>query len=177
MVGVAQVSVLGQISQVPQREFGLVLGTDLLRFNGLTNLHFLNRTANAAEIYLAGKASRLLISGNKNDRGFNEVAGMETELRAKGVPPEVLVLDFEGNTTWESARRAKDVYHLQKIIIITDAFHAPRSIFLCRHFGIDAVAYCPDKEPFGFWFMRYHVREWLARVKAFCEVVVDRRQR
>ena len=173
IVGATKTSVFEQISQVPQMEFGLVMGTDLLRFNGSTNLHFLNRTESAAKTYLSGKVSRLLISGNKNNKGFNEVAGMEAEILAKGVPKGVLILDFDGNTTWESARRAKEVYHLQKIIIITDVFHAPRAIFLCRHFGIDAVAFCQDKESFGFWFIRYHAREWLARVKAFGQVLVD----
>lgn len=176
MVESTKASVFDQISQVPQREIGLVMGTDLLRFNGSTNLHFFNRTDGAAKIYLSGKASRLLVSGNKSNKGFNEVAGMDAELLAKGVPQDALVLDFEGNTTWESVRRAKEVYHLQKIIIITDAFHAPRTIFLCRHFGIDAVAFCQDKESFGFWFIRYHAREWLARVKAFGEVLVDGRR-
>lgn len=129
-----------QITKLPKREYGLVLGTDRLRFNGSTNLHFLNRIEIAARVFEAGKATRLLISGNKNNRGFNEVMEMEKEISKKGVPESVIELDFEGTTTLESARRAREHYHLQQLVLVTDDFHAPRAIFLCRHFGIDAIA-------------------------------------
>ena len=175
IVGSTKARIFNQVSNLPQREFGLVMGTDMLRFNGSTNLHFLNRTEGAAQIYLSGKASRLLISGNKDNKGFNEVTGMEEKILSKGIPKGVLVLDFDGNTTWESVRRAKEIYHLNKVIIITDAFHAPRAIFLCQHFGIDAIAFCYGKESFGFWSMRYDVREWFARVKSVFQVLMDRK--
>jgi SanA protein len=81
-------------------------------------------------------------------------------------------IGFDGNSTWESVQRIKEIYHLKKITIITDAFHAPRSIFLCRHFGIDVVAFCYGKESFGFWSLRYDLREWLARVKAFFVAII-----
>jgi SanA protein len=165
--------IFNEVSAVPERETGLVMGTDLLRFNGSTNLHFLYRTEGAAKCYLAGKVSHLLISGNRNNHGFNEVLGMEGEILLKDVPKNVLILDFEGNSTWQSVRRAKQIYQLQKVTIITDAFHAPRAIFLCRHFGIDAVAFCYGEESFGFWSARYYVREWFARVKAFAQVLID----
>jgi vancomycin permeability regulator SanA len=65
IVGSTKARIFNQVSNLPQREFGLVMGTDMLRFNGSTNLHFLNRTEGAAQIYTSGKASHLLISGNK----------------------------------------------------------------------------------------------------------------
>ena len=48
--------VFKQISDLPQTDFGLVMGTDLMRFDGSTNIHFLNRTEGAAEIFLSGTA-------------------------------------------------------------------------------------------------------------------------
>jgi len=175
IVGDTKTSIFNEIANLPQREFGLVMGTDMLRFNGSTNLHFLNRTEGAAKIFLSGKVSRLLISGNRNNGGFNEVSGIENEISAKGVPQNAMILDFGGNSTWESVRHAKETYYLHKVIIVTDAFHAPRSIFLCRHFGIDAVAFCYGEESFGFWSLRYHSREWFARVKAAFQVMIDKK--
>jgi SanA protein len=162
-----------EIKNLPKHEFGLVMGTDLLRFNGSTNLHFLNRTEGAAQVYMSGKVAHLLISGNKNNKGFDEVTGMEEMILSKGIPKAVLILDFDGNTTWESAKRARQIYHLQTVTIITDTFHAPRAIYLCRHFGIDADAFCYGDESIGFWSLRYHAREWFARVKAVLQVLID----
>ena len=166
--------VFHQVSDVPAQETLLVLGTDLLRFNGSTNVHFFNRVEGAADLFFSGKAKRLVISGNRDNKGFNEVDGMEKELLAKGIPKDAFILDYDGNSTWKSLQKAENVYHLQNIIIVTDSFHAPRAIYLAHHFGINAVVFCHDQESFGFWYMRYHAREWLARVKAFFEVMTDR---
>jgi SanA protein len=143
-----------------------VLGTEPLRPDGSTNLHFIKRTDLAAKVYSSGKVTYLLISGNKNNRGFNEVLEMKKRILSKDVPETALELDFNGIRTWDSVRRAKEIYHVQKIVVITDAFHAPRAIFICRHFGIDAVAICPDRDPFGLWFVRYNVKEYFARLVA-----------
>ncbi|MGD1088708.1 MAG: ElyC/SanA/YdcF family protein [Verrucomicrobiota bacterium] len=162
-----------RISNLPRYEFGLVMGTEPLRPDGSTNFHFFSRTDAAAEVYLSGKANRLLISGNKNNRGFDEVSEIKNQLLKKGVPESAMILDFDGKTTWESARRAAEVYHLQKVIIVTDTFHAPRSIYLCQHFGVDSVAFCAREEHIDFWSIRSQIREWLARVKAVFQVLID----
>jgi SanA protein len=163
-----------QITKLPKREYGLVLGTDRLRFNGSTNLHFLNRIEIAAKVFEMGKATHLLISGNTNNHGFNEVLEMKKIILTKGVPESAIELDFAGTTTLESARRARNIFDLQQLVIITDDFHASRAIFLCRHFGIDAIAICPDRDPFGFWSLKYSVREYFARLKAFFDVLIEK---
>jgi SanA protein len=163
--------IFNQIKNLPQQDFELVLGTEPVRPDGSTNLHFLNRTAAAAKVFSAGKVKFVLISGSKNNRGFNEVLEMRKKILADGVPESALKLDFDGNRTWESIRRAKESYHLQEAIIITDAFHAPRAILLCKHFGIKAVAYCPGREPFGYWFVRCQVKEYFARLKAVFDIL------
>jgi hypothetical protein len=100
---------------------------------------------------------------SRNGQGFTEVKWCD----------EPSFLQSEGNNTWEAVRRAKEVHRLQTVVVVTDAFHAPRSTYLCHHFGIEATAYCSGNESFGFWFLRYHGREWLARVKAFFQVLID----
>jgi SanA protein len=161
------------LKDLPSRQFELVLGTEPVRPDGSVNLHFSNRTDAAARVYLAGKSKEILISGNKNNRGFNEVLEMKNRILAKNVPASALVLDFDGTKTFDSIRHAREVYHLGKLIVITSVLHAPRALYFCRHFEIDAVAYCPDKDPFGVWSVRYQVREYFARLKAVWDVLTD----
>jgi SanA protein len=163
--------VFDKIANLPQREIELVLGTEPVRPDGSVNQHFLNRTDAAAKVFLAGKATNILISGNRNNRGFNEVLEIQDRILAKGVPQSAIKLDFDGNRTFESIRRAREIYHLKQVILITDAFHAPRSIFLCKHFGIDAIAYCPGRDTFGYWSVRYSVKEYFARLKAIFDII------
>lgn len=170
VIGTTKGRIFSHLNAVPQREVGVVMGTDFLRSGGSTNLHFLSRTALAADLYLSHKVSRLLISGNKNNRGYNEVLGIQSVLMQKGVPGSAMVLDFEGNRTWDTVRRARDIYHLRTITVVTDGFHAPRSVFLCQHYGLDALAYCGGPEPFDYWQMRTYAREYLACMKAALDV-------
>jgi len=158
------------LQDLPPCHFELVLGTEPVRPDGSINLHFLNRTDAATKVYLAGKAEKILISGNSNNRGFNEVFEMKNRMLAKNIPESALVLDDNGSRTYESVRHAKEIYHIQKVILITNAFHAPRALYICKHFGIDAVAYCPEKTTFGIWPVRYQVREYFARLKAVFDV-------
>lgn len=163
-----------RIQDIPAWPVALVLGTEPVRPDGSANPHFVNRTDAAAALFLAGKAKKVLISGSKNNRGFNEVLEMKKRILASQVPAAALVLDFDGRRTFESIRRAKNIYHLQKIILVTNAFHAPRALFYCRHFGMDAVAFCPGKEPTDWWYVHYQIREYFARLKAVEDVLADR---
>jgi SanA protein len=164
-------SIFARIEQLPGGRVGLLLGTDFLRRDGSTNLHFLNRVDSAAKVYASGKVKTLIISGSKNNKGFNEVLGMQKALESRGVPKETMILDFEGNRTLESVRHASQDFHLQKVLIITDDFHASRSIFLCRHFGIDAAAFSSGKEPLDHWYFQHRLREYFARVKAVIDTI------
>jgi SanA protein len=51
--------IFSQISDVPDEDTALVMGTDMLRFNGSTNLHFFLRSEGAALLYQSGKAKKI----------------------------------------------------------------------------------------------------------------------
>jgi SanA protein len=167
----AKSSIFVRIEQLPDGRVGLLLGTDFLRRDGSTNLHFLNRINSAAKVCASGKIKVLIISGSKNNKGFNEVLGMQKALESRGVPKETMILDFEGNRTLESVRHASQDFHLQKVLIITDDFHAPRAIFLCRRFGVDALAFSPGEEPLDHWYFQHRLRKYFARVKAVIDTI------
>ena len=171
MVASASKRTVRELSLLPAREYALVLGTEPVRPDGSTNLHFIHRTDHAALVYHSGKVAVLLISGNQNNRGFNEVLEMKKAVMARQVPMAALKLDFWGTRTIDSIRRAKQTYQLEQLIIITSDFHAARALFLCRHFGLDAVAFCPDHEPAGLWSVRYQIREYFARVRAVYDLL------
>ena len=56
-------------------------------------------------------------------------------------------------------------------VVATQTFHLPRSLFIARAAGIDAVGYRADNVHL---LARNEVRESLARVKAVWDVVVHR---
>lgn len=157
---------------LPQNDVALVLGTGkLLRGSGRINPHFRKRIEAAAELYHAGKVKHLLLSGDNHIAGYDEPTDMAEALLALDVPPSAMTLDYAGFRTLDSVVRAKKVFGQSQVTIVTDDFHAARSVFLARHEGLDAVAYCSAKVSTRFS-ARSRVREVGARVKAALDVYV-----
>jgi SanA protein len=96
---------------------------------------------------------------------------MKEELLKLGVPETAMTLDYAGFRTLDSVVRAKAVFGQTRLTVITDDFHVYRALFLCRSFGIEAVAFCSDEVPLEYS-GKARTREWLARVKAWLDVYV-----
>ena len=61
---------------------------------------------------------------------------MREYLESQGVPRENIVEDFAGRRTLDSCYRAKNVFKAKSLTIVTQAFHIPRSIYLCQSQGL-----------------------------------------
>jgi len=158
-------------STLQSRDVGLVLGTVHLLRSGSVNPHFQTRIEAAAELYRAGKVRHLLLSGDNHRKGYDEPTDMKEALLAQGVPESAMTLDYAGFRTLDSVVRARKVFGQTKLTLITDDFHAPRAVFLSRHFGIDAVAFSAEPVSLN-RSMRSRVRELAARVKAVLDVYI-----
>ncbi len=134
----------------------LVLGTRRTTPDGRwSNPHFAHRIEAAAALYRAGKVKRLLVSGDNHVRGYDEPSDMRDALVAAGVPAQAIALDYAGFRTLDSVVRAKEVFGQTSLVVVSEQFHNYRAVFICRHFGIDAVAY--SAEP-----VSLHVSAWPA---------------
>ena len=63
---------------------------------------------------------------------------MRAGLIARGVPASAIYRDFAGVRTRDSMLRAKSVFGQQRLIVVSQGFHAARAIFLARREGIEA---------------------------------------
>lgn len=162
------------LSTVPLRSVGLVLGARRTTADGRwSNPHFAHRIEAAAALYRAGKVKGLLVSGDNHVRGYDEPSDMRDGLVAAGVPAEAIVLDYAGFHTLDSVVRANEVFGQTRLMIVSERFHNYRALFICRHYGIDAVAF--NAEPVSLRVSRWPaMREWLARVKVVLELYVLR---
>jgi vancomycin permeability regulator SanA len=49
-----------------------------------------------------------------------------------------VVSDFAGRRTYDSLKRARAVFGIDRLIIVTSDFHLARALFLARRLGLDA---------------------------------------
>lgn len=157
--------------RIPATDVAVVLGTSPYTHTGRPNLLFENRINAAAQLYHAGKARFLLVSGANPSKAYNEPQKMYQALRRLGVPDSAITLDFAGFRTLDSIVRARAVFGVSRTTLITQRYHEYRALFIARHTGLAARGYTwPDedrRQP-----LRTEAREYFARVKAVLDLFV-----
>jgi SanA protein len=125
-------------ARLPTVDVALVLGAAPIGPEGGPNRYFEYRLDAAAALYRAGKVKYLLVSGDRSRPAYDEPSAMRAGLIARGVPANAIYRDFAGVRTYDSMLRAKSVFGQQRLIVVSQGFHAARAIFLARGEGIEA---------------------------------------
>ena len=86
-----------------------------------------------------GTVDRLLLSGDAQAPEYDEPAAMRAHLLAAGAADDRLVLDPWGLDTYDSCVRARDVYGVDRVVVVTQTYHLPRAVGTARLVGLDAV--------------------------------------
>ncbi|MFC3995220.1 vancomycin high temperature exclusion protein [Nocardiopsis sediminis] len=122
---------------VPVRPVAIVLGAAVWESGPCPMLA--RRLDLAARLYTAGRVRAVLVSGDNRAVSRHETDAMTAYLVAHGVPEEDVVADPHGYRTWDTCVRARDTYGVDGATVVTQAFHLPRAVALCRAAGVDAV--------------------------------------
>jgi len=157
------------VSLIPFRKTGIVLGCSRKLADGRNNLFFAYRVAAAATLYKANKISFLIVSGDNHVVGYDEATDMKNALIKAGIPAEKIYCDFAGFRTLDSIVRAKAIFDQTELTVISQAFHNQRAIYIARHAGIDAIGF-NAKEVSAYHSSSTKFREQFARVKTVLDV-------
>lgn len=153
----------------PSAPIAIVYGAGLRRDGGASGV-LRRRVEAGVELYMTGKVDMLLMSGDSP-----EPFVMQTYAVQLGVPQEDILLDEGGLRTYDTCYRAKEIYGLENVILVTQDFHLPRALFLCAALGLDAQGVYAYEGHYWrgattFW----QIRETLATVIAFSDVFFTR---
>ncbi|MEV0970486.1 SanA/YdcF family protein [Microtetraspora glauca] len=160
------------MASVPSMPVALVLGAGLTAGARPTPM-LRTRLDIGVRLYRAGKVRALLVSGDNSRVGYDEPTAMRDYLTAHGVPAEKVVLDYAGFDTWASCVRAKKIFGASRAIVVTQDFHLPRAVTLCRTAGLDSFGVGDDSSkdwPVDTYV--YATREFFASAKALLEAKV-----
>lgn len=156
--------------EAPPADAALILGAAVLKNGGLSPV-LRDRVDQAIELYRMGKVKKIIASGNNESLEYNEVQPIRNYLVKADIPPEDIFLDHAGFDTYSSIYRARDVFVVQSLAIVTQSFHLPRAVFIARELGIDAIGVSADR---GRYKLVNYFREMLADVKAAANLVFKR---
>lgn len=130
-----------------------------------------DRLKMSMELYQLGASDTLLMTGDHGREDYDEVDAMKSYAVAAGVASSRVFMDHAGFSTYESLYRAKEIFQVRKIIIVSQEYHLHRAIYIARQLGLDAYGVAADYRSYSGQTYR-DIREVLARVKDMATCVL-----
>ena len=121
----------------------IVLGCQV-RDDGTLSHMLRDRLMRGLEVYNAGAAPKLLMSGDHGRKDYDEVGAMKQYAIDNGVPSENVFMDHAGFSTYETVYRAKEIFEADKVIIITQEYHLYRALYIAEQLGLEAYGVSAD---------------------------------
>ena len=164
--------IYSNIKEIPKNSVALLLGTSKYVKRGKINYFYKYRIDATVELFNAGKIDAILVSGDNATKYYNEPKRMRIDLIKRGIPKNKIYLDFAGFRTLDSIMRAKEIFDIKKVTIVTQKFHLERAIFIANANGIDAIGYEAKSIPNTKATLKMQIREFFARMKAFLDIYI-----
>lgn len=148
----------------------LVLGASVLA-DGTPSSILQDRLDVGIELYKAGVAPRLIMSGDNGTESYNEVLAMKNYAISQGVASDAIFCDHAGFSTYESMYRAKHVFGIERLVVVTQTYHLYRALYTANEIGIETVGVSSDLHTYQKQ-SQFDLREVPARTKDFFQVLV-----
>ena len=148
----------------------MVLGCGV-RPDGTPSGMLSDRLDQGIRLYDEHVSDKLLMSGDHGKVNYDEVNLMKQFAIDRAVPSENIFMDHAGFSTYESMYRARDIFQVKKIVIVTQRYHMYRALYGAQSRGMEAYGVASDPRTYGGQRMR-DVRELLARPKDLIYTIV-----
>ena len=129
----------------------------------------------AADLYTSGRVEAILVSGDNRRAGYDEPTVMHRYLLSQGIPDQAVAVDYAGFDTYDTCVRARRVFGIERALLVTQDFHEPRAVAICRSVGVDVDGVGDSRarsDRIG-WTVSW-MRERPAAIKAVIDVVARR---
>lgn len=157
------------INTLPAKQTGLILGAKVYNNGNMSDI-LLDRAQTTIELYQKKKIGKILISGDHGKENYDEVNTIKEYLLSQNIPAEDIFLDHAGFDTYDSIYRAKKIFQVNSLIIVTQEFHLPRALYISRKLNLEAIGIIADKHIY-LRATKNEIREILARFKAFLNII------
>lgn len=159
---------------IPYNEVGMVLGTNPKTKYGKNNPYFYYRVDAVEKLYKAKKIKFVLISGDNKTKDYSEPDVMRNILIQRGIPGDLIYIDYAGFRTLDSVVRAKNIFGQKKMTVISQKFHNERSIVLGDWQEMELVGFNAKDVNVKRSKFKIMIREGFARVKLYLDMLVGK---
>lgn len=130
-----------------------------------------DRLDKGIELYKSGVAPKIIMSGDHGRKEYDEVNLMKNYAIEEGVPSEDIFMDHAGFSTYDSMYRAKNVFQVKKMVVVSQQFHLYRALYISNALDVEAYGVMAEPTKYSGQFYR-ELREILARDKDFVKSIL-----
>ncbi|MGA8115304.1 MAG: ElyC/SanA/YdcF family protein [Actinocatenispora sp.] len=159
-------------NDVPAAPVAVVFGAQVYR-DGRPSAFLVARLALARRLYTAGTVKAILVTGDHGHYDYDEPDTMRRWLTAHGVPARQVVTDHAGFDTYQSCARAVRIFGVRHAILVSQDFHVPRAVALCRAVGMRADGVGDTSQRRRPIYRKNWARDQAADVKAAYDMTVQ----
>ncbi len=164
--GVPVYHTIGEVPEAPVAiVFGAGIGSPVLR----------DRVQTAVDLYKSGKVRKILMTGDNSHSDYNEPNAMRSLAIASGVSNADIACDCAGFRTYDSLYRARNIFDVTQAVLVTQAFHQPRAIYIAKHLGMSVVGIDASRQSYGVEQCFFELREVVATEAAWLDVLTHRK--
>ncbi|WP_195263901.1 MULTISPECIES: ElyC/SanA/YdcF family protein [unclassified Clostridium] len=157
------------IEDIPSESDAIIVLGAGVRVDGTPSDILADRLETSLEVFEAGLANVFLLSGDHGREEYNEVGSMKKYILQNDIDEKLIFMDHAGFSTYDTMYRAKEIFKVDKAIIVTNEYHLPRALYIAKKLGIDAYGIKSDKRQYQLM-DSYKKREVLAQLKDFIYV-------
>lgn len=165
--------VFTNLQNVEAKDFAIVLGAGI-KNNGTPGTYLRKRLDDALILYSTKKVKKILLTGDNGNVSHDEISVMNNYLTINGIPQDKIFADYAGFDTYSSMERADKIFDISDAIIVSQYYHLPRSIYIARNKGINAIGFVTNSQ---YGRRVYKVREWFATVKSVFDCFINRKSK
>lgn len=144
----------------------IVLGAGVRNDNTPTKM-LEDRIIIGDRLYNENAANKIIMSGDHGRKEYDEVNVMKKYAIDEGIPSEDIFMDHAGFETYDTMYRAKEIFGVKKVVIVTQKYHLYRALYIAKSLGLEAYGVSSDLRYYSKKMAYWKFREYIARVKAF----------
>ena len=129
-----------------------------------------DRILTGIELYNNGVAKKIIMSGDHGQEDYDEVNVMKNYAIDEGINSSDIFMDHAGFSTYDSIYRLKEIFEVDKVVIVTQEYHLYRALYIAKELEIEAYGVSANLRDYPGQFKR-EVREILARDKDLVKVI------
>lgn len=148
----------------------IVLGAGVKNDNTPTKM-LEDRIIIGDKLYNENASNKIIMSGDHGREEYDEVNAMKKYAIEEGIPSEDIFMDHAGFETYDTMYRAKEIFGVKKVVIVTQKYHLYRALYIAKSLGLEAYGVSSDLRYYSKKMIYWKFREYIARVKAFAKCI------